>query len=221
MIALIIGGNRQFWAEFDSVLAEYWTNIMGKRTVYLVRHGQYKLHQRDEGGLTQKGEAQSKHTAAALAKIPFATVYFSPVLRAVQTAQIITEKQPQAECIQQEALRECIPSIPQRYAAYFAGSHPDLRMDHVNDCADKLDSAFGYFFRPYDGESDIHDLLVCHGNVIRYFISRVLNMGDDGWSHMLINNCGICRVLIDIDGQMYLVSHNDIGHLAEDLRTDN
>lgn len=194
---------------------------MGKRTLYLVRHGQYRLHQRDAGSLTQRGEAQAKRTSEALRLLPFSTIHYSPVLRAVQTAEVIAEELPHVERTEDEALRECIPSIPNRYAAYFAGTHPDLTLEHVNDCADKLEAAFDYYFRPNESEEDAYDLLVCHGNVIRYFVARVLKMDGDGWSHMLINNCGISRVLIDHDGQMYLISHNDIGHLPEELRTDN
>lgn len=194
---------------------------MARRTLYLVRHGQYRLHQRDMGSLTQKGEMQAQLTAEALKSLPFSAVYYSPVLRATQTAEIIVAQLDEAERIEHEALRECIPSIPERYSAYFAGTQPDLTMEHVNECADKLDIAFRYYFRVNEAEEDVYDMLVCHGNVIRYFIARVLKLNSDGWSNMMINNCGISRVLIDHDGEMYLISHNDIGHLPEELRTDN
>jgi serine/threonine-protein phosphatase PGAM5 len=194
---------------------------MGKRTLYLVRHGQYRLHQRDAGSLTQKGEAQAALTAAALKDIPFSVIYYSPVLRAVQTADIIGAELPNTDRVEHEALRECIPSIPNRYAAYFAGAHPDLTLEHVNDCAEKLEGAFNYYFRANESDDDLYEMLVCHGNVIRYLVSRVLDLNSDGWSKMLINNCGVSRILVDHDGQMYLISHNDIGHLPEELRTDN
>ncbi|HEX2621784.1 MAG TPA: histidine phosphatase family protein, partial [Phototrophicaceae bacterium] len=84
-----------------------------------------------------------------------------------------------------------------------------------------LDQAYQEYFRPGPGDEDCYELIVCHGNVIRYFVSRVLRLDEDGWSNMLINNCGISRILIDTDGQMFLVSHNDIGHLPHELRTDN
>jgi serine/threonine-protein phosphatase PGAM5 len=194
---------------------------MARRTLYLVRHGQYRLHQRDLGSLTHKGEAQSQLTAEALKSLPFSAIYYSPVLRATQTAEIIAAQLGDAKQIEHEALRECIPSIPERYAAYFAGTHPDLTAEEVSDCAEKLDAAFRYYFRPSELEHDVYEMLVCHGNVIRYFVSRVLKLHSDGWSNMMINNCGISRVLVDHDGEMYLISHNDIGHLPEELRTDN
>lgn len=194
---------------------------MGKRTLYLVRHGQYRIHLRENGGLTDKGKTQSHLTAQALSGYPFSVIYCSPVLRAVQTADIIAEELAAVERHDNEALRECIPSIPTRYAAYFAGSHPDLTTERVTDCAERLDSAYREYFRPNTLEKDTYELIICHGNVIRYFVSRVLNLDGDGWSNMLINNCGISRILIDHDGQSFLVSHNDIGHIPEDLRTDN
>jgi serine/threonine-protein phosphatase PGAM5 len=194
---------------------------MGKRTLYLVRHGQYRLHERDAGGLTHKGETQARMTGKAIAHLPFTKVISSPVLRAVQTADIITESLGSTERYEDELLRECIPSIPLRYAAYFAGTHPELTESRINDCADKLSIAFEGYFRRNLADHDVHELLVCHGNVIRYFVARVLQTDSDGWSNMIIHNCGITRVLIDSDGQLFLISHNDIGHLPEDLRTDN
>jgi serine/threonine-protein phosphatase PGAM5 len=176
---------------------------MARRTLYLVRHGQYRLHQRDMGSLTHKGEAQSQLTAEALKSLPFSLIYYSPVLRATQTAEIIAAQLGDAKQIEHEALRE------------------DLTAEQVSDCAEKLDAAFRYYFRPSELEHDVYEMLVCHGNVIRYFVSRVLKLHSDGWSNMMINNCGISRVLVDHDGEMYLISHNDIGHLPEELRTDN
>lgn len=194
---------------------------MTKRTVYLVRHGQYRLYEHEQGELTPIGEQQAEHTAQALCQLPFDNLYCSPILRAFQTGERIARVMPQLTMQQDDALRECIPSIPERYANYFANSHPNLTETHVNLCVDRLELAFQHYFKPSPPTTDTLDLLVCHGNVIRYFVSRVLKLDIDGWATMIINNCGITRILIDADGQVFLVSHNDIGHLPHALRTDN
>lgn len=194
---------------------------MAKRVLYLVRHGQYHTARRDAGALTSKGEEQALQTALCLSGLPFSTLYYSPMRRAMQTAEIIATAFTKIEMSPDDALRECIPSIPSRYAAYFAGHYPDLNATQLNNCLENMTSAFENYFRPTDGEQDIYELLVCHGNVIRYFVSQALQVHVDTWANMLINNCGITRILVESDGQMFLVSHNDIGHLPEDLRTEH
>ncbi|MCU0496353.1 MAG: histidine phosphatase family protein [Anaerolineae bacterium] len=195
---------------------------MSRRFIYLVRHGQYQLYHRDAGMLTTKGLQQAQLTGQTLYGLPFSTIYHSPLVRAAQTAEIIAENLPDITVCVDESLRECIPSIPERYTDYFAGVHPDLTPDKVTDCADKLQSAFQlYFQQSYYPEADQYDLLICHGNVIRYMVARTLGLTIDGWASMLIHNCGITRIMIDSDQQLFLISHNDIGHLPEDLRTEN
>jgi serine/threonine-protein phosphatase PGAM5 len=194
---------------------------MAKRVLYLVRHGQYHHARRDAGALTGKGEEQAQVTASCLQAIPFARLYYSPMKRAAQTAEIIAAAFPHVIMQTDDALRECIPSIPSRYTAYFAGHYPDLNATQLNNCLEHMNSAFNHYFKPTNSDQDVYELLVCHGNVIRYFVSQALQAHVDIWANMLINNCGITRILVETDGQMYLVSHNDIGHLPEELRTEH
>jgi serine/threonine-protein phosphatase PGAM5 len=195
---------------------------MAKRVLYLVRHGQYHTARRDAGTLTQKGEEQAHMTALILRTLPFCRVYYSPMRRAAQTAEIIAAAFPAVLTTVDESLRECIPSIPARYVTYFAGHYPDLNASQLSNCLESMDTAFGRYFKPVEDDGDdVYELLVCHGNVIRFFVSKVLQVHVDTWANMLINNCGITRILIEADNQMYLVSHNDIGHLPEELRTEH
>lgn len=194
---------------------------MGKRTVYLVRHGQYDLTRREEGELTTMGIRQARLTASMLSSLPFENIYSSPVRRARQTAGIVSEALPHVDLYEDESLRECIPSVPPRYAHFFSERFPDLNDDKIDGCSNRLRDAFERYFCPPSGDEDVNDLLVCHGNVIRYLVALVLDVNHHAWSHMLINNCGVSRVMIDADGTLFLISHNDIGHLPPELRTEN
>lgn len=194
---------------------------MGKRTVYLVRHGQYDLTKREEGGLTRTGIAQARLTASMLSSLSFERIYASPVRRARETADIVSEALPDIALHEDESLRECIPSIPPRYAHFFSERFPDLNDEKIDGCSGRLRDAFERYFCPAAGDADVNDLLVCHGNVIRYLVALVLDVNHHAWSHMLVNNCGVSRVMVDTDGTLFLISHNDIGHLPPDLRTEN
>ena len=194
---------------------------MAYRNLYLVRHGQYVSKQREAGALTPLGEDQAHAAAQALKHVPFSRIYFSTMLRAEQTARIIATHHHAINFQPTDLLRECIPTIPPVFENAFRSVAPDLTYDKVTLCADQLDSAFDQLICPPADEEDDHELLVCHGNVIRYLVARTLHFDPHIWVKMMINHCGITRLMVDSDGEVYLVSHNETGHLPFDLRTEN
>jgi len=67
--------------------------------IYFVRHGESEANLKNvfsnrgtQHGLTTKGIVQSRELATSLEKVPIRRIYSSPLLRAVQTAQILVEK---------------------------------------------------------------------------------------------------------------------------------
>lgn len=193
---------------------------MPKKHIYLVRHGQYQLSKRDQGELTERGQEQALSVAYAMRNIPFSTVISSPVTRAAQTADIIAELLPNAERIIDERLRECIPHVPEAYVEFFGQHYPDITSEKMQICAETVGNAIQSYFTA-SVERDEYVMIVCHGNVIRFIVSQVLDSGSTFWIKMLINNCGISRITIDSDGQIFLQSHNDIGHMPHHLLTEN
>jgi probable phosphoglycerate mutase len=80
--------------------------------LYFVRHGESVANLRREFSnsgikhpLTEKGSEQARALSQKLSGIPFEIIYSSPILRAVQTAQILAE-QLHAPMETTEALRE-------------------------------------------------------------------------------------------------------------------
>ncbi len=63
--------------------------------IYIIRHGQTELNSRgvlqgrSDHALNEKGIAQAKEAAQRLRGIPFSAVWSSPLVRALQTAEII------------------------------------------------------------------------------------------------------------------------------------
>ena len=63
--------------------------------IYIIRHGQTELNSRgvlqgrSNHALNEKGIAQAKEAAKMLRDIPFSVVWSSPLVRALQTAEII------------------------------------------------------------------------------------------------------------------------------------
>jgi broad specificity phosphatase PhoE len=67
------------------------------KTIYFVRHGQSEgnvstVYQNVDSPLTEKGQIQARVIAERLSRIPFEALVVSPVLRAKQTGEAITNK---------------------------------------------------------------------------------------------------------------------------------
>jgi serine/threonine-protein phosphatase PGAM5 len=89
----------------------------------------------------------------------------------------------------------------------------------LQKCQENIEKAFEEYFIPSPDENDRHDLIVCHGNVIRYFVTKVLNVDSMSWLQMSITNCSLTIVRINPDGRMKLDTFSDYGHIPENMRT--
>jgi len=195
---------------------------MTKRHIYLVRHGHYHHARRESGELTEIGQEQAIAASHALKHLPFTQLIYSPSIRAAQTALIIGEMLPGAVYLEDDRLREVIPDIPEDYHDFFTQRYPEATPEKRNTATRILRQVFEeYFIPPVSEIEDEYLLMVCHGNVIRYLLSQVMQSGADFWMRMIIHNCGISRVWIEDSGMMFMVSHNDTSHLTDDLLTEN
>ena len=133
--------------------------------------------------------------------------------RARQTAMIINEEFPELQLQQSRIIRECTP--PTWRQDIMAGE------DSVEfiECVENLDKAFHNCFIPSPDGIDRNDIIVCHGNVIRYFVTKVLNVETMSWLQMTIGNCSLTVVKINPDGTIKLISFNDMGHIPPNLQT--
>ena len=190
----------------------------GTRTLILVRHGVYDSadpSDDDTGkGLTEDGRKQARLTGARLSvwPQPIGTLYASTMTRARETAAILAEALPALAPRLTRDLRECTP--PTDRADIMAGLGPG----EADTCRSRLEAAFACYFRPAAG-GDSTEVLVCHGNVIRYFVCRVLGLDPVRWLAMTIANCSLTVVQVRPDGTMRLLSFSDAGHLPVALQT--
>ena len=191
----------------------------GVRTLYLIRHGQYD-HDDDRDpdigkALVPLGIAQSRLVANRLKSLPVKinSLISSTMTRARQTAMIINQDFPELELQQTRLIRECTP--PTWREDIMEGEDPE----EIQKCTDNLDTAFSKYFIPSPDEEDRNDIIVCHGNVIRYFVTKVLKVESMSWLQMTMGNCGLTVVRIKPDGSMKLISFNDMGHIPPNMRT--
>lgn len=187
--------------------------------MYLVRHGQYDhADERDEftgKGLVPLGIAQARLLAARLRAMPveFTSLTSSTMTRARQTASVIQREFPGLELRQNALICECTP--------------PTWREDIMKEvsaletaaCVKNIEQFFEDFFVPSPDANDRHDLVVCHGNVIRYFVAKALQVDTMSWLQMSISNCSLTIIRIKADGTMKLDAFGDYGHIPENMRT--
>jgi len=212
LLIIIIFSSSAFCQNSDS-------NNKGTRTIYLIRHGHYEeSDERDEftgKGLTPLGIAQAKLLSTRLKamSVEFSSLTSSTMTRARQTAMIMNEELPELELKQDVLICECTP--PSWRKDIMAG----VDTTEKEQCVKNIEQAFAKYFIPSPDENDRNDLIVCHGNVIRYFVTKVLNVDTMSWLQMSITNCSLTIVRIKPDGTMKLDAFSDYGHIPENMRT--
>jgi broad specificity phosphatase PhoE len=199
--------------------------------LYLVRHaetfGNTGADDSADPVLTERGYEQARLLAERLASLPFDAVFCSPLLRAVETAQIILSRQKAAIPVQllpelmehqppqdysglpTERLQEVCPSAvyPDRHALPQETDDTALErarfvLRHVRErCADKT------------------VLLVAHGQFNTYLLLAAMGLPKpEGFNFSQRNAC-VDRVLFLPDGRVKAKLVNDVSHLPEELWT--
>jgi serine/threonine-protein phosphatase PGAM5 len=69
------------------------------------------------------------------------------------------------------------------------------------------------------GERHEYEIIVCHANVIRYFVCRALQIPPEAWLRMCPFNCSLTYLTIRPTGSVSLRMLGDIGHLPQNTIT--
>ncbi|HEY8681773.1 MAG TPA: histidine phosphatase family protein [Rhodanobacter sp.] len=192
--------------------------LAAARTIVLVRHGNYlpdpTADPRLGPHLSPLGVAQAHLAGARLAGWPtrFDALYVSPLQRARDTAAVIAEDLPGRRFTVVDALAECTP--PTRRIEAMQGEKPE----DLAACKARLDKVFADYFRPAQG-SERSELFVCHGNVIRYLVTRALGVDTRAWLEMSVGHASITKIRVEADGRFKVIAVGDVGHLPPNMLT--
>jgi broad specificity phosphatase PhoE len=217
---------------------------MAIRHIYIVRHAQREPVAGPDTygpGLTLLGWKQAHLTARRLASLKIDVIYTSSLRRTMETARIIALEFENIPIRPSALLWECIPAIPD-YALEWYRKHPNVNPDtvkvpvqmkpwvglwgeettlkEIEEGFAQAKAAWEKYFVPVAARSkDRNEVIVCHGNLMRYFVMRALMAPPEDWQNTDIYNCGITEIVIHGDGRIMLLSHNDNGHLPDDMKT--
>lgn len=188
------------------------------RDIVLVRHGNYVADAAiDEAigpGLSPIGVAQARLVAARLRAelVDVDALKVSPMQRARDTAAAIGAEFPGRSFEVVDDLAECTP--PTRRTEITAREKPaDLAA-----CKARVDRVFATHFTRAEGEPRT-ELLVCHGNVIRYLVTRALGVDSAAWLEMSVGHASITRIRVEADGRYKVIAVGDVGHIPPNLRS--
>lgn len=193
---------------------------MAERHITLVRHGRYDRSAQVEGGgdLIADGIEQARMVASIIDQHnPVTHIYSSTQRRAVSTAHIIASRL-NLGFTQTDVLCEAVFHIPDHHDALhhqLEGYTPEV----VTAQRIRVVHAYATHVIAPSSLHDEHDVLVAHGNIIRYFAVRAMKAPIELWSNITVYNGGITRIAVNEDGVVRLVTHNEISHLPRRLWT--
>ena len=177
-------------------------------------------------------------------KIRISRLYHSDVKRAQETAAIIASHlDPNVAIVEDPMLAEGWPCVPDPYknvseirpssvfaesarieAAFRKYCHrvTDFKQDGTSETDKREQTKSG----PKESNDTTEDeteeeyvIIVCHQNVIRYFVCRALQLPPEAWLRFRGSNCGITEIIISDDGKVSLEKFADVGHLPVNNHT--
>mmetsp|Transcript_19833 Transcript_19833/g.24457 ORF Transcript_19833/g.24457 Transcript_19833/m.24457 type:complete len:302 (-) Transcript_19833:202-1107(-) len=205
----------------------------------LIRHGQYDESSEDdnERKLTALGRRQAHLTGLRLAEMirgidkfrgmPVTRIHVSHMTRAKETAELIATHLPDhiETCCPDPLLNEGIPSR-------FVPTRPEKNIeDDLAINGRRIELAFNKYFKrstddvtamttnfrhPVDNRHEEHEveIFVCHGNVIRYFFCRALQLPPEAWLRFSTFNCSLTYLMVKPNGTVSCRMLGDVGHLG-------
>ncbi len=190
----------------------------GVHYVYLVRHGIYDrdttvTDDRVGNGLNAQGHEQARLVGERLAGLGviFNHLESSELLRAAQTADDmghVMGMTPKRDAV----LNECFPTS--NNARYMASEKPN----EIAECDSARLVQWERYFGPTP-DSDTYDVLVCHGNVIRWTLMRTVGSDTKNWLNLDCGNGSLTIVAVRPDGAARLVMYSDVGHIPPSRQT--
>ncbi|XP_053695115.1 serine/threonine-protein phosphatase Pgam5, mitochondrial isoform X1 [Sabethes cyaneus] len=190
------------------------------RHLILVRHGQYNMEGKTDAEryLTEIGREQAAHSGERLKHlgIKFDCIVRSTMTRAQETAKIMSLSLPELKLHDDAMLEEGAPAPPEPPVGHW---RPEISQ-FFEDGA-RIEAAFRKYFHRADGQEkqDTYTLVVCHANVIRYFVCRALQFPPEAWLRISLGHASLTWISIMDDGRVTLRTLGETGHLPRELLT--
>ncbi|CAO1415895.1 unnamed protein product [Diamesa hyperborea] len=187
------------------------------RHLILIRHGQYYFDGPTEAdrSLNDVGKMQAKLTGQRLAdlQVPIDNIVISTMTRAQQTGKIIMDCLPKSLDLKIENDPLLEEGIPYPFTPEL--DHWKLNPSNLFKDPPRIEAAFrAHFHRAKPSQKeDSYTLLVCHANVIRFFVLRALQLPPEAWLRLSLHHASITWLTINPNGRVTLRTLGDAGHM--------
>jgi len=184
------------------------------RNIYLIRHGQYNLKGETdiEKKLTELGRKQALYTGERLSQLnlPWTSITQSTLTRAVETCSLIQKHLPANIPLKSsDMLVEGAPVPPDP-----PNKHWKPELYFYRDGA-RIEAAFRKFIHraPPEQKEDSYELIICHANVIRYFVMRALQLTPEAWLRLSLDHASITVLSVVPNGRVILRNYSESGYM--------
>ncbi|XP_076646916.1 serine/threonine-protein phosphatase Pgam5, mitochondrial [Halictus rubicundus] len=191
------------------------------RHIILIRHGQYNLSGKTdlERKLTELGRKQAETTGKRLQELgfPYSLIVRSTMTRAQETSKIIEGSLSNIAVEDDPFLTEGAPIPPEPPIGHWKS---EIRF---HEDGPRIEAAFRKYFHRAEPsqEKDSYTVIVCHANVIRYFVCRALQFPAEGWLRLNLSHASITWISILPSGRVTLWCYGDTGHMKPNLITSS
>jgi len=189
------------------------------RNIILIRHGQYNLDGTTDAEryLTPLGIEQATLTGQRLAllSLPYTHIVRSRMTRAVQTAELIHASLPKVPLLDMDGLlNEGGPVMPEPRGSW----HPEY---HYSTDGARIEAAYRKYFHRADPDQkeDSYEIVVCHSNVIRYFLMRALQLPPEAWLRLTLRHGSTSWLVIHPNGRVHCREIGESGHFPPSMLT--
>lgn len=190
------------------------------RHIFLIRHGQYNMSGKTdkERTLTKLGQEQAMLTGKRLQELGFeyTQLITSTMTRANETGAFIHNYLPHIPVSKCLLLEEGSPVPPEPPVGNWKPETYQFFQD-----GPRIEAAFRKYFHRADNiqKTDSYDIIVCHANVIRYFVCRALQFPSEAWLRMSLHHASITWISIMPSGRVTLRTYSDSGHMPSSFIT--
>ncbi|XP_076179252.1 serine/threonine-protein phosphatase Pgam5, mitochondrial isoform X1 [Ptiloglossa arizonensis] len=193
------------------------TKAKAVRHILLIRHGQYNIGGKTDSDrtLTKLGRQQAEATGRRLQELgfPYTEIIRSTMTRAQETAKIIEAIIKNVAVNNDSILIEGAPIPPEPPIGHWKSEV------HFYEDGPRIEAAFRKYFHRADPsqDKDSYTIIICHANIIRYFVCRALQFPPEGWMRLALKHASITWISVYPSGRVTLLTYGDTGHMKPHL----
>ncbi|CAJ1375093.1 unnamed protein product [Effrenium voratum] len=194
----------------------YQRSNVGTRHLLFVRHAQPG----EEAELSplglQQAELAAQRIFSQVGLSKYKVIFHAPSAEAKATADVIQKRLGKVLAKESDLLVEGVPMVPDPAPEQLQQLPKDVLFKDMVRAEGALRT---HLWRPAGGPESTAEIVVGHGNQMRYVLCRALQLNPNVWSRFAAGHATVSWLEISSDGSVLLREFGGSGHLPPELRT--